>query len=137
MANDRKDVERGRQRRLRRWRRQKALAVAVFGMMMHIINGTVHSFSYITETELDERKVARGKVNGARYIRLYQSRWVKLYLGTAPTYPRHVFRCLFRVPRTLFLKLHKDLTPYRPEIWGTRYDALVKEGIRSEVKMLV
>lgn len=51
-------------------------------------------------------------------------------------YTAEKFRNVFRVPRVAFEKLHNDLMVLAPEVWETRCDAVGREYIRSEVKLL-
>lgn len=76
------------------------------------------------------------KLKGAKTISRYFSTWSDIYLRLQPTYPASVFRKLFRVPRTLFLKLKSDFLTYDPNFWSTRTDGIFRPGIRSEVKIL-
>lgn len=84
----------------------------------------------------------RGKVKGPKHIRRHSSPCVEIYLGTALTYPENEFRKRFYVQRTLLLKVHSDIIYFEPSLWsthrnGSRRDGVGKEGVRSDVKMMV
>lgn len=81
----------------------------------------------------DGRKVHRGKLKGAVFIRLYLPPWIQFYLGANLTTPPYVFIQRFRVPHVVLLKLHGYLTALDPHIRFTRTDCFGRQGIRSEV----
>lgn len=68
------------------------------------------------------KKDWRGKVHGERYIQLYASSYIQFYLGAHPMFLEESFRGLFRVPRTIFVKLYTDLVNGDSDFSSTRTD---------------
>lgn len=121
--------QRGRQRR-----RARMMEVAIT-TVKNTVTAVIEAGGQIAAAKLT--KPMPRIVNGVNYIRHFVSPWIRYYLVHSPTYPGTVVRRRFRVPRALFLKIHTDLLSFAPRFWKTKVDGIGREGIRSEVKVLV
>lgn len=124
--------------RIARRRRRRNMMITVLAEMAVLtgeaVGGAVGELERVSQ---GGGHIRRGKVAGARFFRRGPSPWIDFYLGSDPTYPGNVFRQRFRVPRSLFYKLHTDLVNYDCNTWDTRRDCTGRDKIRSEIKVLV
>lgn len=60
---------------------------------------------------------------------------MRAYIET-PIYHLEHYRGRFRIRKTRFLKLRRDLSKYDNNMWRTRIDTTGKNDFRSEVKII-
>lgn len=78
----------------------------------------------------------RGRLPGTRNVERGACTWISEYLSDSPLYSLRQFRQKFRVPRSLFSKVHDDLVAAYPTVFGQRRDATGRAGHPSQVKIL-
>lgn len=78
-----------------------------------------------------------GRKAGSKTKRRGVSSWPTDYFGETPTNTLRDFRWRFRVPWAPFHKLCKDLVEFKPEVWDTKTEATGKNGIPTEVNIML
>lgn len=121
-------------KRRKRRERTRAICGAAAVVVTTACDTTV---TWATEQTDGDDNPWKGKMPGSLFIYRENSRWIPYYLAEDPVYPASTFRENFRVPLSLFKKLWADLLNYDSTTWGTSRDAVSRDGIRGEVKVLV
>lgn len=106
-------------------------------MATAVIAASTAAVSASTSTAPVRARCFVGRIAGSRNIERGTSTWEEDYLGVNPKYSRHQFRRRFRVPMSLFLRIHDDLLSAFPDRFGQRMSASGKIGHSSKMKILV